>query len=122
MAWRGLPMTCMARATFSYTVLEGSSRKSWKTEPIWRRSFGTAQVDSLDTSLPSTHTLPLVAFISRMTSCRNVDLPEPDLPTRNTNSSRSTSSETWSSAGWAPGVYTMVTSSKRIMGPSDQGQ
>ncbi len=34
-----------------------------KTVPIWRRSWDRPP-DSLDT--PSTHTLPLVAFISRM--------------------------------------------------------
>ena len=38
-----LPMTCSAKATFSETVLFGSSRKSWKTVPIWRRSRGTFQ-------------------------------------------------------------------------------
>ena len=37
---RGLPITWSAKATFSETVLFGSSRKSWKTVPIWRRSAG----------------------------------------------------------------------------------
>ena len=40
MCARGLPITCSAKATFSATVLFGSSRKSWKTVPIWRRSAG----------------------------------------------------------------------------------
>ena len=31
---RDLPITCRAKATFSVTVLLGSSRKSWKTVPI----------------------------------------------------------------------------------------
>ena len=38
-------MTSSANATFSRTVLFGSSRKSWKTVPIWRRSCGTFQLD-----------------------------------------------------------------------------
>ena len=40
MCERGLPITWRANATFSATVLFGSSRKSWKTVPIWRRSAG----------------------------------------------------------------------------------
>ena len=50
----GLPITCSAKATFSATVLFGSSRKSWKTVPIFRRSAGTFQPASRLTSLPAT--------------------------------------------------------------------
>ena len=53
-AARGLPITCSANATFSATVLFGSSRKSWKTVPIWRRSRGTFQLASRLISLPAT--------------------------------------------------------------------
>ena len=47
-------MTCSANATFSETVLLGSSRKSWNTVPTWRRSLGTFQLESLLISLPAT--------------------------------------------------------------------
>ncbi len=45
-------MTSSAKATFSCTVLFGSSRKSWNTVPIWRRSCGTFQFESRAMSLP----------------------------------------------------------------------
>ena len=53
-------MTCSANATFSDTVLLGSSRKSWKTVPIWRRSRGTFHPASRLISLPATYTRPEV--------------------------------------------------------------
>ena len=34
---RGRPITSRAKATFSKTVLFGSRRKSWKTQPMLRR-------------------------------------------------------------------------------------
>ena len=37
----GRPITSSANATFSKTVLFGSSRKSWKTQPMLRRRYGT---------------------------------------------------------------------------------
>ena len=37
MTWRLLPMTSSANATFSNTVLFGSSLKSWNTQPMLRR-------------------------------------------------------------------------------------
>ena len=52
-------MTWRAKATFSVTVLFGSSRKSWKTVPIWRRIAGIFQLGSRLSSLPATNTLPL---------------------------------------------------------------
>ena len=79
-AERGLPITCSANATFSETVLLGSSRKSWKTVPIWRRRLGTFQPASRLISLPATYTRPLVGRASRITSRRNVDLPDPEAP------------------------------------------
>ena len=51
---RGLPMTCSANATFSVTVLFGSSRKSWNTVPMERRSRGTFHAASRLISLPAT--------------------------------------------------------------------
>lgn len=82
----GLPITCRAKATFSATVLPGSSRKSWNTTPILRRSPGTFQLCRRLRSLPATKMRPLVARYSRSTSLMKVDLPEPELPTRKTNS------------------------------------
>ncbi len=43
----GLPITSSAKATFCATVLFGSSRKSWKTQPIERRSAGTLRCEQL---------------------------------------------------------------------------
>ncbi|OLT54345.1 hypothetical protein BJF88_09385 [Cellulosimicrobium sp. CUA-896] len=100
--WRGRPITCRANATFSNTVLLGSSRKSWKTTPIWRRRCGTFQLDSEPRSRPATNTLPRVGRSSRRMRCRQVDLPEPEAPTRKTNSPRRTSRDTSSTAGLAP--------------------
>ena len=61
---RDLPMTCSAKATFWKTVLLGSSRKSWNTVPISRRSCGTLRSGSRDSSRPATKTDPDVAFSS----------------------------------------------------------
>jgi hypothetical protein len=49
--------------------------------------------------LPATCTDPAVAASSLSSSRRNVDLPDPLEPTRNTNSPLSISTETSSSAG-----------------------
>ena len=98
-AARGLPITSRANATFWKTVLLGSRRKSWNTQPIERRSAGTFQFDSLARSLPATCTRPAVGTSSLSTSRRKVDLPEPLEPTRKTNSPFSMSTSTPSSAG-----------------------
>ena len=90
----GLPMTCSAKATFSATVLFGSSRKSWNTVPISRRMAGTFQLCSLFSSRPATNTLPLLERCSRRIRRRKVDLPEPEGPTRKTNSPLSMSTDT----------------------------
>src|SRR5262245_31735278 len=55
---------------------------------------------------------------SRRISRRNVDLPEPDGPTRKTNSPFSTSRVTFSRAGRLWLGYAFVTLSKWITGPS----
>ena len=51
---RGRPITSRAKATFSKTVLLGSSLKSWKTQPMLRRRNGTFQLESSPMSLPAT--------------------------------------------------------------------
>src|SRR5487761_1153620 len=94
--------------------LLGSSRKSWKTQPIRRRSSGIRQVVSRARSLPATWILPSVGRSSLSTSRRNVDLPEPEGPTRKMNSPFSTSMLTFSSAGRLWLGYSLVTLSKWI--------
>ena len=79
-------MTSRANATFSQTVLDGSSLKSWKMIPILRRIRGTWRRGRRARSWPSSTTSPRVATSSRMSSLISVDLPAPDGPTRNTKS------------------------------------
>ena len=50
--------TSSAKATFCSTVLFGSGRKSWNTQPILRRSAGTFQFVRRARSLPATRILP----------------------------------------------------------------
>ncbi len=61
---------------------------------------GTFQFDRRARSLPSTWTVPWLARSSRRMSRRNVDLPEPEEPTRKTNSPFSISRDTSLRAGW----------------------
>ena len=96
-----MPITSRAKATFWKTVLFGSSRKSWNTQPMDRRSAGTFHEDSLFTSRPATCTRPVVATSSLSSSRRKVDLPEPLEPTRKTNSPLSMPTVTSASAGRA---------------------
>ena len=110
-----LPMTCSVKATLAKTVLLGSSRKSWNTTPRLRRKYGTLRLEIAPRSCPSTWMDPLVGFSSLSTRRRNVDLPEPEAPTRNTNSPLRISRLTPLSAGRAVPRYTLVTSSKRII-------
>ena len=95
---RDRPITSRANPTLSSTVLLGSSRKSWKTQPTgvdaqapWTAANGR--------SFPSTSICPRVGTSSRITSRRNVDLPEPEGPIRKANSPLSTSMVTSSRAG-----------------------
>src|SRR5499427_1887992 len=83
-----------------------------------RRRYGTFQLVSLARSFPATWIRPSVGRSSRRISRRKVDLPEPDGPTRKTNSPFSTSRVTFSSAGRLWLGYVFVTLSKWITGPS----
>src|SRR5215469_9109466 len=83
-----------------------------------RRSWGTFQFVSRARSLPATWILPVVGRSSLRTSRRNVDLPDPDGPTKKTNSPFSTSRFTFSKAGRPWFAYVFVTLSKWITGPS----
>ena len=106
---RGVPVTSSANATFSQTVLVGSSLKSWKTMPILRRIFGTWRRGSRARSWPSRTTSPWVASSSRMSSLMSVDLPAPDGPTRKTKSPSGMTRSTSRSAS-LPFGYRFVTS------------
>ena len=111
---RGVPITARANSMFWYAVLEGSRRKSWNTMPMSRRRAGTRQEGIRERSLPATCTVPLVGAVSLSTIRIRVDLPDPEAPTRNTNSPRANSMSRFSTAGFCPRMYVLVTSSKRI--------
>ena len=66
-------------------------------------------------SLPATHMVPRVAVSWRKSSLTRVDLPDPDGPTRKTNSPRRMLRET-SRAATVPPLYTLVTESSLIKG------
>ncbi len=86
MTWRGRPITSRAKATFSYTLRVGRSLKSWKMQPMLRRRNGTFHGLRRAMSLPATQMRPLSGASSLLSRRMKVDLPEPDGPTRNTNS------------------------------------
>ena len=112
---RDAPMTCSVKATFWNTVLLGSRRKSWKTDPMCRRKYGTLRDERVLRSRPSTTTRPSLGPSSRRIRRRQEDFPEPDAPTRKTNSPRCTSKSTSLSAGLLVPRYFLVTCSNRIM-------
>ena len=95
----GLLITSRAKATFWATVRSRSSRKSWKTQPMVRRSLGTCHLLIVFSVLPLTMTVPEVGVSSFSSSRRNVDFPEPEDPMRKTNSPLSISVDTSSRAG-----------------------
>src|SRR3954465_3856245 len=111
----GLPITSSANDTFSNTVLSCSSLKSWNTVPRLRRSFGTPlQAESFARFLPATKTSPCVGSSSRSNKRRDEDLPDPDGPTRKTNSPFSISMET-SSRAVTSFLYVFETCCRLIM-------
>ena len=82
---------------FSNAVRFGRSLKSWKTQPMFRRSIGTFERLSRPSSRPPTMMRPSVGSSSLIKSLTSVDFPEPDGPTRKTNSPLSMVSESsWS--------------------------
>ena len=94
----GRPITSRAKATFSNTVLLGRSRKSWNTQPMLRRRKGTRHLGRLPMSRPASMIRPSSGTSSRSNSRRKVVLPDPDEPTRKTNSPLSMSTDTSLSA------------------------
>src|ERR1700730_11236383 len=112
--WRETPMTSSAKATFSYTHFLWRSLKSWKTHPMLRRRNGTFHAESSLMSLPATQIRPLSGDSSLVSRRRNVDFPDPDGPTRKTNSPLVMSTEQ-SRRATVVFLYDLVTDSRRIM-------
>lgn len=79
-------MARMAKDRFSYTVFLSIRRKSWKMMPRVRRMRGTCRGLMLFRLYPLTMSLPSVRPISPVMSLMMVDLPDPEGPTRKTNS------------------------------------
>ncbi|MOA15182.1 hypothetical protein D3C78_1353280 [compost metagenome] len=61
----GASITSSAKAIFSYAVSLGSSRKSWNTTPMFRRTYGILRGLSLPILNPLTEIWPLVGTSSR---------------------------------------------------------
>jgi hypothetical protein len=83
-------------------VRSGSRRKSWNTQPMARRRYGTLLRLSSPRSRPPMITCPDVARSSRMHRRMKVDLPDPDCPTRKTNSPAAIDTDTPSSPRTSP--------------------
>src|SRR3546814_14387342 len=79
-----------------------------------RRRYGTFHDDSSRMSLPATKMRPCSGRSSRLTRRRKVDLPDPDAPTRNTNSPLAISTYALRRAGTSP-LYVLVPFSSLIM-------
>src|SRR5437762_89802 len=107
-------MTSRAKPTLSNTVRSGSSLKSWNTVPMLRRRNGTFHGESFPMFFPATKIWPLVGSSSLRSNRINVDFPEPDGPTTNTNSPLAISTEQSSSALWES-LYVFVTWSSLII-------
>ena len=104
-----LPITSRAKATFSYAVRFGSSRKSWNTHPIDRRKCGIFHDRSEVTSLVLTTTLPREGATSCSSSLMIVDFPDPEGPMKKTNSPFSIPTLTSSNDGRDAFGYVFVT-------------
>ena len=114
-------MARMEKARFSYTVFFSMSRKSWKMMPRVRRIWGICQRRMLFRLYPLTMTRPELEVISPVSSLMMVDLPEPEGPTRNTNSP-SSMRRLIPFRALVPLSYSLCTSINRIMGPHLQSR
>jgi hypothetical protein len=71
----------MGSAMLSRASSTGSRLKDWKTNPIrWRRSLVSSSSRRRVSSVPPSHTSPVVAESRPARQCMSVDLPEPDGP------------------------------------------
>ena len=82
----GASTTFCANAILSYILRSGKSLKSWNTTPISLLRYGNFFLVSLLRYFLLTYILPDVGSSSLRRSFIRVDLPEPLLPTINTNS------------------------------------
>ena len=76
----------MTNSRFSYTVFFSIRRKSWKITPSVRRIMGTCRSAMLLTEKPLIMIRPAVGTSSPVSILIMVDFPEPEGPTKNTNS------------------------------------
>ena len=84
---RGLaPTARMTNSRFSYTVFFSMRRKSWKMTPSVLRIRGICLPEILVMEKPLIIMRPAVGTTSPVSSLLMVDLPEPEGPTRKTNS------------------------------------
>src|SRR5687768_9631702 len=81
--------------------------------PMLRRSSGTLESGIALMLRPATHTSPRSGRSCRLSRRKSVLLPEPDGPTRNTNSALATSKLASRSAATSE-LYVLVTFSRRI--------
>ena len=84
-------------ATFSAAVIVGKSEYAWNTIPVSRRLAGTSV-----TSRPSISTRPSVGRSNPASSRSAVVLPQPDGPSRASNSPGSSARSSPASACVAP--------------------
>src|SRR5262249_32018829 len=90
-------------ATLSSALRWVSSRKSWKTTPMRRRSSGTSRRRRLSRSRPNRLTRPLAGRSDRYISRSSDDLPAPLGPTRKWNDPGASVNEApWMISGPAP--------------------
>src|SRR5258708_3904584 len=86
-----------------------------------RRRKGTFHGDSSLMSFPATQIRPLSGSSALLIRRRKVDLPDPEGPTRNTNSPLAMSTE-HSRRATVVVLYDLVTFSSRIMGVGRRGR
>jgi hypothetical protein len=81
-----VPVARSANVRLSAADSLGSSRWSWKTIPMRRRSSGSCPSRRRDRSCPAIDTTPSVGTVRRSTSASRVLLPAPEWPVMYTNS------------------------------------
>src|SRR5437660_5576995 len=74
-------------ATLSAAVKFDNRLGNWKTKPTWQaRNVARSLSDSVQTSLPSSKSLPSVGLVKAPSMAISVDLPEPERSTIEMNS------------------------------------
>ncbi len=85
-----MPRILSPNSTLASTVFHGKSEWCWNTIP--RSAAGRS------TGSPSTVSEPVVGRMKPAMALRSVDLPQPEGPSRHTNSPPATSNEIWRTA------------------------